>query len=478
MRADEGDQTRADGWANVLTGIGTNRDKVTAASFASDGQLDFGTLESLYHNDDMAAKICDEVPQQMHREGFSLSLGDPAAEGAVEEALAALCMADKFEEGDTWGRLYGGAKCLIGATDGETDPAKPLNENKLQSIDFLEVYDRYSLFPWKYYLDQNKPKFGQPETYRVIQPYAGAVYGGSQVQLGIEVHETRLIHFGGARTSLRKRRANLGWDDSVLQRCLQTLTAFGVQWASITHLLSDASQGVLKIKNLLAMIAGNNKEQLQARGELLDKTRSVARLLMVDADTEDFTRVGTPFGGIPELTDRLTQRLAAAADMPVTVLMGEAPAGLSATGDSDIRNWYDKIAGRQERKLDPQIRALVRLLMLAKKGPTGGRVFKQVKVKFNSLWQMTPPEEATYRKTVAETDAIYIDKTVITAEEVGVSRFGARGYSAETSIDLPLREDLMAADVQAAQLAGGKPDPAEEPPPADAKETPKDEPKA
>lgn len=454
-------EERADGWQNLLTGIGTSRDKVGAGLFACDGQLSFSELEDLFHNDDMGARICDAVPAHCWREGYELDAdGDHELSQEIEEALNDLGMADKFEEAATWGRLYGGAKVLVGADDGQ-DASKPLNEERIKRVDFLQVLDRYSLFPWQFYTDPRKAKFGEPEVYRIIQPIvvgAGTTQG-IQFQVGAEVHESRLIHFGGSRTSIRKRRFNLGWDDSVLQRCYQVLRAYGVQWASITHLLSDASQGVMKLKGLADMIVGGNKELLQERMRVVDMARSNARAILLDADTEDFARVGTPFSGIPELTDRLTQRLAAAARTPVTILMGEAPAGLNATGDSDLRNFYDEIAGIQRRTETPRVRRLAKLVCAAKQGPFSGKVPEKLNVTFNSLWQLTPLEEATRRKTIAETDAIYITNSVVTAEETGESRFGDRGYSPETHIDLDLRAELKDADAQATQLAGGKPDP-------------------
>ena len=51
------------------------------------------------------------------------------------------------------------------------------------------------------------------------------------------------------------------------------------------------------------------------------------------------------------------QVAAGAADIPVTRLLGQSPAGLSATGDSDTRNYYDMIAARQELDLRPQFGA-------------------------------------------------------------------------------------------------------------------------
>ena len=54
--------------------------------------------------------------------------------------------------------------------------------------------------------------------------------------------------------------------------------------------------------------------------------------------------------------------------------MGQAPAGLNATGDSEIRWFYDRVAARQRRELQPALKRLVKLLFLSKRGPTKGKL--------------------------------------------------------------------------------------------------------
>jgi len=55
--------------------------------------------------------------------------------------------------------------------------------------------------------------------------------------------------------------------------------------------------------------------------------------------------------------------VAAAARMPVTKLLGQSPGGMNATGESDLRNYYDMISGRQETGLRAALEPLDRLLM-------------------------------------------------------------------------------------------------------------------
>ena len=79
---------------------------------------------------------------------------------------------------------------------------------------------------------------------------------------------------------------------------------------------------------------------------------------------------------------------------------------------------------------------IVRLIMISKRGPFGGREPTNWQIEFNPLWQMTETENAIYRKTIAETDQIYISNGVLYPFEFAASRFFGDMYSPYTVIDL------------------------------------------
>ena len=57
------------------------------------------------------------------------------------------------------------------------------------------------------------------------------------------------------------------------------------------------------------------------------------------------------FGGLADLMDRFHQRLAAAADIPMTRFLAQSPAGMNATGESDLENYYSMVESNRERQL-------------------------------------------------------------------------------------------------------------------------------
>ncbi len=86
----------------------------------------------------------------------------------------------------------------------------------------------------------------------------------------------------------------------------------------------------------------------------------------------------------------------------MTRLLGQSPSGLSATGESDVRNYYDMIAARQELDLRPQLERLDRLICWSEDIDEGALTFA-----FRPLWQLDEPAKAALALSKAQATQIY-----------------------------------------------------------------------
>lgn len=439
-----------DGWANFLTGIGDrNRDKTYFTEFRLEVVRE-EEAEIIWRGDDMAAKIVEQPVADMLRQGFSIKVDEgegKAIEVAVKAALKRLGAMRAIRRIFEYRRAYGGGAILLGAKDGAMSMSEPLNEANIASMEWLTVLRPRELWPWRWYSDPREPKYGMPRTY-TLQPEVISGYVSNDLTSGIEIHESRLIVVRGTEISRRQVSENNGWGDSVFTRIARVLSQFNQTWGGGAVLLSDFSQAVMKIKGLAELLQGNKKEAIRERAIAVDMARSVARMVICDSD-EDFERKATPLTGYAEMLDKFALRLAAAANMPGSKLFGQAPAGLNATGDSDIRWYYDFISAEQEDYLRPALEQLLRVVFASRSGPTAGQAPSNWALEFATLWQASLKEQAEAHKLQADADAIYLQFDVTTPEEVAKSRFGEQ-YSIDTTVDLEARQTVLQAQPVAA----------------------------
>jgi len=442
-------QQNRDGWQNTITGLGRARDKRMGTSIKPAG-FEGGRerYDDFYHGDDTAATIAELPAREMTREWITLAVDDTGGEVRAElpeermltakkvmQALDDIEAQSMVSQALLWARVHGGALLFLGVNDGAADLSEPLNMDAVKSLDFLLVFDRWEVQIQSTVMDLQSSDFGKPETY-LLQPNTetGLAAVGSQL-----VHASRFIRFDGVRTSRYRMSLNGGWADSVYTRMEELLADYGMAWHSVANLISDFSQAVLKMRGLADAILQTETNVVLDRMTAMDLCRSVARAIPIDAEDEDFIRVATPMSGLADTLDRMMLRVASAARMPATLLFGQSPAGLNATGESDIRFFYDQIRAGQEEQLRPRLDRLLDVLFSAREGPTGGKEPENWSYDFNTLWQETDGERAQVRKTQAETDSIYIQDGVLDVEEVAMSRFGGDTYSTDTVLDMEKR---------------------------------------
>jgi phage-related protein (TIGR01555 family) len=425
---------RADGWENTLLGLGGTKDPTAYTRFGARARIDDVTLEALYAEDHFAARIVEALPKSALRPGWELVVpGDPVAGARIRDAFKAyedrLCATQELSQGACWGRLFGGALTWIVVDDGR-DPALPLDEANVRTVLGLHTFDRRDVRIERLYADPTHPRYRRPETYRIRQRLlsAAAAMSGLQGQggHGALIHETRLIRWDGQPSTDDRRLQNQGWDDSVLERCWDALRQCAEDYGSKSLLLGRVAQAVYKLKNLYKMIAGKEEETLRRRMSLLDASRSRARAILLDVE-EAFENVTQPLGGVPEMIDRGALRLAAAAEMPLSVLMGQSVLGAGTNAEADQETWNTTVDGWRTLELRPRHERLVRAILLAQDGPTGGREPEQYSVNYRALRLPTRKQLAEVEKLEADRDALYIDKGVAPPEVIALARFTTVG---------------------------------------------------
>jgi phage-related protein (TIGR01555 family) len=386
---------------------------------------------------------------------------DPDLEKRVCDFLQPYAVEAMITEAAIWGRLFGGAVIMIGSGSPEGDksefePGDP--------IDYVRVVDCRFVKPTYSEGDPSRPldNMGRPLYYNITPlDLTASANNGREGSVLTTMHRSRLVFFPGDRTEARAKVELSGWDYSVLQRPYNALKADANVWSASVQLAQEASIGVTSVKGLFSMVAGNQKERLSERLRVMQMSSSIARNRVLDMDQEKYERINSTFAGIGELNEHSIRRIAASAEIPVTVLCGEAPAGLNATGDSDLRWFLARVNSYRTLVLESRVRQLVTALLAQPGSPLSAEQAQRITIRWPDLWTPSAAERADIYSKTASADVAYITAQVVLPEEIALSRFGDDGYSQDTTIKRELREEMLdppAAPVVEEKLAGQDPE--------------------
>ena len=141
--------------------------------------------------------------------------------------------------------------------------------------------------------------------------------------------------------------------------------------------------------------------------------KSLNGMLVLDAE-EEYSSKTYNFSGLPDMMREFSVQTAGAADIPYTILFGQSPAGMNATGEHDSRNYYDSIATKQEWMLKPILMKFLAVICQS----TFGRQIPELNVVFNPLWQLDAKVRSEVEKANAERDEKYLDMAIITEPQI------------------------------------------------------------
>lgn len=367
-----------DSLVNLVTGMGTGKDKSTATQFTFNS-LDRQQVEAAYRGDWVSRKVIDIPAYDATREWRSWD-GDPEDLNAIEGLEQTMLLQRKTMLALQRGRLYGGAGLVIGVDQGKAEDPLVIEKLGKDCLKFVHVVNRYELTAGPLNWDILDPYFGQP------QYYERSIPGGKE--LPMRLHPTRFIRFLGAE--IPDVNQSLGWGDSILQIVADAVMAMGTVSASIAALIQEAKTDIVSIPELSERISNADYEaKLKTRFAMAQVMKSIYNVLLIDKE-EQWQRIEQAFTGMPEILQEFLIMCCGAADIPATRFLGQAPKGMNATGDSDTRNYYDRVSTEQKIGIQPLLKPLDDIILMSCFGKIPDGMFYD----WNPLWQMDEVQKA------------------------------------------------------------------------------------
>lgn len=422
-----------DTFTNFLSGLGVQgRDKMTGAQYVTT-LWTREQLEASYRGDWIARKAISIPAHDATREWRAWQAKQPQIE-KLEATEQRLQIQLKLQQALVKARLYGGC-CLLIGVDGNMEKELDPDDIGKDELKFVHVMAPHQLVIEELIKDIEDPYYGQPTFYRLQDD--------SKKFGDVKIHPSRMVRLLGLDPP--DPMINSGWGDPMMQMINDAVSAAGTVAQSVATLIQEAKLDVIKIPGLTEIFSTTNgTNRLIKRFTEANVAKSVINGIIMDAE-EEWQRIGVNFAGMPEILQMYLQIAAGAADIPMTRFAGMSPAGLNATGDSDLANYYDRITSDQELRLTPALEKLDKAIVRSALGKSDDNIFYN----WNSLWQMTDAEKATIAKAKADTAMVDVNSGLIPPDALSKARINQLiedgtypGLEAAVEESLAAQEDL------------------------------------
>lgn len=420
-----------DGWRNLLTGLGVSGIDKRMEFAASWSKMSEIGQEDIYASDEIATKIVDYLPEEMVRKGYKFTHPDAPTDfdEKVKTIIKEYDAEAKLVKTMKDGRLTGSAFMVFGMDDGQ-EHSEPLNKDKIKSVDWINTVTRWDLSYDKISRDITTEFFRSPEIYSINDVMDESI---------LAIHASRMLRCDGAYLPRRSYELNGYFHDSVLNKVQNSLRNYNLAHDAAASTLEEFSMGIFKMKDLAKLIGSGQEAKVIARLNLINAKKSVVRAIVMDTD-EEYKRETVNLSGVPNIIQKVGEKLTADSNMPHTIILGEGATGtMGGGGLSETRNWYDYVARKQVTDFKPKMLWLVKILMTVE----GMEVPEGMDMEFESLYEYTDPEKADMRLKTSQADASDITNQVLDPDEVAINRYGSGKYDMTTQIDTSIREESL-----------------------------------
>lgn len=328
---------------------------------------------------------------------------DPQKLEIIENELKKLHIKDLFHKAATTTGYMGGAFIFIDT--GEDDLTLPLAINDLSAelkagskVKFV-VVDPVNVSPIEYNcIDPLRDDYMSPRMWQV---------------LGKRVHASRLLPFVENQPPMLLKpnynflgipQAQILWD---------YVMHFNQTRASTARLLEKISLLVVQTDMDAVLSDEHGIELFDAKMEFLERYRNNDSVFVCDKESEGVMNVQTTIAGCTDVVRQSLELIACINRTPAVKLLGISPSGFNATGESDLKNYYDYISSKQELYRE-QIQTIINVIQLVE----FGTIDPAITFKFEPLNEENKASQAMTAQTKIGALTQLVDRQAMSAEEL------------------------------------------------------------
>ena len=382
--------TAADGYSNAAAFLGKASALLSAGTFLrSNLTANQELLTTMYRENWICKRIIDMPTEDMTRAWYTLT-GDFSEEerDLLTRLEAKHSVKQEIANAIRWARLYGGSLAVMVIRGDEDSLSEPLDLDLLLPDCFqgLLVLDRtQGITPsLEKVADLDDPDFGLPMYYDVslnLERYKS-----------VRIHHSRVLRFIGRELPATEMEKEDSWGASEMEHIYDELQKHSSTSSNIAQLVFQANITTLKIADFgeaLGKATDKKRRQVLEAMEQENRFRTSYGIQLLSAGDSLETH-SYSFTGLSDIYDQFMLDMSGAAEIPATKLFGRSPQGLNATGESDLKNYYEMIAQMQERILRPALERLLPVMALS----CWGDCPPDLNITFEPLMTTTPEARA------------------------------------------------------------------------------------
>lgn len=348
------------------------------------------------------------IAEDMTKNWVEIKRGGKGAEkdekiSAITTALEDFNLQTLFNEAAQKCDFDGG--CLIYIDTGETDREaleQPLILDPAifggKKIKRFTLVEAINLYPGLYNAtDPLDPDYFNPTTWLV---------------LGKKIHKSRFLYFAPNRVPMLLRPSYNFFGIPKAQEVLDYIAHFTKTREAAQRLLTKFSLTVFK-SDMSAILGGGGAEHFDRRMQYLTQWRDNDMILAIDMQKEDVVKLETPLSGTDVIVRQSLEFVAAIFRIPFVKFLGISPGGLNATGEADLRNYYDHVGGKQEKIFRRPLDKVLDVIQLH----LFGEIDPEIKAEFCALSDEDDAQRATTQKMKADRLVVLVQGGIIGEDE-------------------------------------------------------------
>ncbi len=321
----------------------------------------------------------------------------------ITQCLEVMKVRERFRWGAYITESFGRSHLYVSVKDQDDDANRqlPLTEIKQGSLIGFRTVEPYWVTPYAWNATHpERPDFYKPSSWFV---------------LGRKTHATRMLTFVFREVPDLLKPAYSFGGIAMTQLMMPYVNRWLRTAKNVNDLINIFSIVTLST-DLQAMLQApiDSPKSLINRVRAFTQTRDNRGMMIVNKGTEELTTQNVPLSSLDKLQAQAQEHMATPARMSLLKFFGITPSGLNATAQPEIDAQNDYVHSMQEHGFNGNMKTVLVLVQMH----LYGTVEADLVWEWLNLYEPNGKEKGEIRKADADRDSVYIEKNVISPDEV------------------------------------------------------------